>query len=107
MKQFARAVLLACAALLGLPSAAFAQTFPSNDSLWIPMEKAGVPIGDKTGDASNERDIVGSGTVPYVPSAYVYGDGTYLYFRLRVDASPAQKDGWAPFGWAVLLDTNN
>ncbi len=82
-----------------------AQTFPA-DNVWKPLTQGGVPIGDPTGDAPNERDIVGDAANP---AAFVHQDASYFYFRLRVNAKPIKNDDtFEPFGWgcAVEADTD-
>jgi len=107
--RFGTALAALCASALPLlaSSVANAQTFPP-DSQWLPLTKNGVPIGDPQGDGQNSRDIVGDSTaVPPIPAAYVYSDGTYLYFRLRLAANPYQvAPNFQQFGWTCLIDTN-
>ncbi len=62
-------------------------------------------IADEPG-ANGSRDIVGNATFPAM--GYT-DDGTYLYLRVRVDASPLAGGGSAPldqFGWGFGLDTD-
>ncbi len=75
-------------------------------SQWLPVLKNGINLQDPTGDASGSRDVVGNTTYP---AAYIYNDGTYIYFRLRLNSSPEGSGGQGylqPFGWGLLLDTN-
>ncbi|MBT9557017.1 MAG: OmpA family protein [Myxococcales bacterium] len=56
--------------------------------------------------ANGARDIVGNATFPAM--GYT-DDGTYLFIRVRVDASPLAGGGSAPldqFGWGFGLDTD-
>lgn len=74
------------------------------------MTKSGGPLYDPTGDAAGSRDIVGSAgpvagacTASSCPSAYIFNDGTYINFRLRLNRDPS---GLQPFGWGLLIETN-
>lgn len=63
-------------------------------------------LSDPVKDSTGSRDIVGNSTNS---AAYLFNDGNYIYFRMRVDANPLDNSGIAlgPFGWGFLLDTNN
>ncbi len=76
------------------------------DGQWLPLTSGGMVIGDPDtdGNTGDYRNIVGDTANP---SAYFYADGTNLFFRLRVDGNPAQGQGLRPFGWGVILDTDN
>jgi len=47
------------------------------------------PMSDG-GSATSERDIVGDSTYP---ALYVYDDGVYAYFRIRLEESPLITGG--------------
>lgn len=75
-----------------------------DDTDWIAMEGAGGGLlWDVVGDTANSRDIVGDSTHA---SAYSYTDGTYLYYRVRLDDDPTQSDALQAFGWGFLIDTD-
>ena len=67
-------------------SNAFAVTWPSAAD-WNAVQLGGGPLTDPCGDVSGSAwwDIVGDSTRP---AAYYYDDGTNLWFRLRVEATP-------------------
>ena len=96
------AVAVGVMVLASAPSS-LAQTFPADGS-WLPITRGGVVLGDPAGDAQNERDIVGDEANP---AAFVFGDASFLYFRLRIADTPLQANNeYKPFGWGVELDTN-
>ena len=73
---------------------------------WIPVYKGGAVLQDPNGDASGSRNVVSDSTHP---AAYIFNDGTYLYFRLRLDNDPTGQGGQGllqAFGWGVEFDTN-
>ena len=75
-------------------------------SQWIPILKSGIYLQDANGDANGSRNVVSDANNP---AAYIFNDGTYLYFRLRLDANPSGSGGQGllqAFGWGVLLDTD-
>jgi MYXO-CTERM domain-containing protein len=83
-----------------------AATFPA-DSEWIPLRQAGATIGDVITDGNNNgRELVGDATFAAVS---VYSDGTDFFVRLRLDDDPTGSGQAvvAPFGWGILIDTNN
>ena len=112
-------LLAACALfmllfIISVPSTAFAWPLESE---WISLTKATNALFDPTGDSqggnNDSRDIVGSTgpvagacTAASCPTAYLFNDGTYIYFRLRLNADPRQGGGLSPFGWGLLIDTN-
>ncbi|HOZ02057.1 MAG TPA: DUF11 domain-containing protein [Candidatus Syntrophosphaera sp.] len=74
---------------------------------WIPVFKNGDLLQDSLTDANGSRNIVSS---PAHDAAFIYNDGNYMYFRLRLDSNPAGSGGQgllASFGWGVLIDSNN
>lgn len=89
--------LLACRAAAAWPLA----------TQWIPVYKASSLLQDSLTDANTSRNVVSD---PTHDAAFVYNDGTYMYFRLRLDASPSGGGGQnqlMPYGWGLLFDTNN
>lgn len=89
---------------LGLfPDAAHA--WPTT-SQWIPVYKNSALLQDPSGDANGARNVVSD---PTHDAAFLFNDGTYLYFRLRLDKDPTGQGGQGAlqsFGWGVELDTN-
>jgi large repetitive protein len=84
-------------------SARFAATFPA-DTDWVTITQFGIGISDPLADGQNNgREIVGDATDPAV---FMFNDGTDVFFRLRLDDTPAQGGGLAPFGWGVIIDTD-
>lgn len=74
---------------------------------WVPVYKAGIYLQDPSKDAAGSRDIVSDATHP---AAFMFNDGTYIHFRLRLDADPSGQGGQGllqPYGWGVVIDTNN
>ena len=89
--------------LILLPSHVYA--WPT-DSQWIPVYKGGVFLQDPTGDAQGSRNIVSDLTHD---AAFIFNDGQYIHFRLRLDQSPQGTGGQGflkSFGWGVEIDTN-
>jgi uncharacterized repeat protein (TIGR01451 family) len=83
----------------------FAYAWPTTGQ-WIPVYKNGVFLQDPNGDANGARNVVSDSTHP---AAFIFNDGTYLYFRLRLDQDPSGQGGQGllkSFGWGVELDTN-
>ena len=81
------------------------------DAEWFALTKSASGltdlVNDSQGGANDPRDIV-TNTSTY-PAAYVFNDGAYLYFRIRVDGDALnnQGTGLQPFGWGFLIDTDN
>ena len=76
------------------------------DLQWLPVYRGGVIQYDSNSDANGSRNIVGDSANS---SAYIFNDGSYFYFRMRLDASPAGGGGQGllqSFGWGMVLDTN-
>ncbi len=90
------------ATLLLSPDAA--QAWPA-ESDWSALVNGTTNISDPTGDGATSRDIVGDDTYP---AAYVFNDGNYIYYRIRLDVSPWQSGAQLlrPFGWGFLIDTD-
>lgn len=93
-----------------------AQAWPETTE-WRPLLKSGGSIqdtggGGKTGnnDASGSSNIVPDVNDPTdAPAAYIFSDGSYLYYRLRLDSSPAGTGGQGvlqQFGWGLEIDSN-
>ena len=75
------------------------------DSDWNPLYRAGGFVDDPEKDSATSRDIVGDTTFA---AASLYNDGTYIYFRIRLDEDPRDNSltGLDPFGWGFLIDTD-
>jgi uncharacterized repeat protein (TIGR01451 family) len=112
--QPVRCGLLLVVLALGMATAAAA--WPT-DNEWQPLLKSGSSIqdtggGGKTGnnDASGSSNIVPDINDPVdVPSAYLYNDGAYMYYRLRIDTDPSGGGGQGvlqQFGWGLEIDSN-
>lgn len=89
--------------LVALGVAGVAHAWPS-DNQWRVLAKGGGPIQDLEGDANGGVNVVpNDGTHP---AAYIYNDGTYLFYRLRLDGRPdAGGNGiLAQFGWGFEVD---
>jgi uncharacterized protein (TIGR03382 family) len=85
-------------------AAAHAQTFPA-DAQWTAVAQAQTALGDAATDGAGQgREIVGSATDP---ALYVASDGAYFYARIRVDVDPTNNGALRPFGWGLLLDTDD
>ncbi|UQA59034.1 MopE-related protein [Polyangium aurulentum] len=103
----ARTAFAAALAALGLvlPAAARAQSFPA-DAQWVPVQRSSAALDDAAGDGATGRDVVGSAAFPAV---YFYGDGSFVYFRLRINDSVLQSPpaNFKAFGWVCLVDLDN
>lgn len=76
-------------------------------SQWIAVYKNYLYLQDNNSDTNGSRNVVSDATHP---AAFFYNDGQYIYFRLRLDQSPAGSGGQGyllAFGWGLVLDTNN
>jgi uncharacterized repeat protein (TIGR01451 family) len=74
---------------------------------WIPVYKNSAPLQDSVSDANGSRNVVADSSHP---AAYMFNDGTYVHFRLRLDKNPAGTGGQGllePYGWGVALDTDS
>jgi uncharacterized repeat protein (TIGR01451 family) len=89
---------LALAGALGA-RAALAQTGPDFDAVtWTAI---GCPAANLTASTSPAGvNFVGNATYP---AAYYAWDAGYLYFRYRMDASPAGPGGFAQYSWTALM----
>lgn len=70
------------------------------------MYKGAALLQDPSGDAAGAKNVVSDLTHD---AAYIFNDGTYIYFRLRLDQDPSGHGGQGaliPAGWGVELDTN-
>lgn len=86
-----------------LPKDGFA--FPADENDWIPIFYGGAYMGDPDADANpSSVNMIGDATYP---AAYVYNDGTYIHFRMRLDADPVQGGGLKAFGWGMLINTDS
>ncbi len=97
--------LFTLALLICLAAPGFVRAWPGTGE-WIPVYKGGVFLQDPSGDASGSRNIVAD---PTHDAAFIFNDGQYIYFRLRLDESPEGKGGQGllqSFGWGVEIDTN-
>ncbi|WP_136797747.1 DUF11 domain-containing protein [Desulfosediminicola ganghwensis] len=93
---------------LNLLLAATAWAWPT-DSQWLELVKSGKPIQDSESDANGGVNVVPDYTNPdkdTPAAAYVYNDGSYLYYRLRLDGDPTQGGNgvFAQFGWGFEID---
>ncbi len=102
LKKAAGIFLLALVLTAVLPHSAWA--WPTNGD-WIPIYNGSDMLSDPQKDSTGSRDIVGD---PTNAAAYLFNDGNYIYFRVRLDADPRDNSGVAlgPFGWGFLLDLN-
>lgn len=105
IKQSNKYLILICLILFLLIPATAHAAWPSVNSDWIPLYNTAGPIGDPTGDGAGPRDIVGSTTYP---AGYLYNDGAYIYYRIRLDEDPWQSAAQKlkPFGWGFIIDTD-
>lgn len=89
--------------ILLLPYLAFA--WPATNQWW-PVYRGGVILQDPNNDAQTSRNVVSDATNA---AGYIFNDGTYMYFRLRLDADPGGGGGQnllKPYGWGVEFDTD-
>lgn len=106
-----RRIFSRCGFLYGLFFLLFiAGSFPAfawpTDLQWLPIYRGGVTLHDSLTDSNGSRNIVGDSANP---SGYIFNDGSYFYFRLRLDESPAGSGGQGllqSFGWGMVLDTD-
>jgi uncharacterized repeat protein (TIGR01451 family) len=76
------------------------------DSQWLELVKGGAAIQDLEADANGGVNVVpndGSNA-----AAYIYNDGSYLYYRIRLDGDPTKGGNgvFAQFGWGFEIDTD-
>lgn len=76
------------------------------ESQWLELVKGGVAIQDNESDANGGVNVVPSDGSH--AAAFIYNDGSYLYYRLRLDADPTQGGNgvFAQFGWGFEIDTD-
>ena len=75
------------------------------DSDWVAMkDQAGNNLYDNDGDNVNGvRNLVGDASNP---TGYIYNNGTWQYFRMRLESSPDKNaTSYDNFGWGILIDT--
>ena len=107
-RSFLTTILSALLLVCLFPALAFAWPL---DGQWITLTRSysGLTdrISDSQGGANDPRDIVTND--PAYPAAYVFNDGTYMYYRIRVDGNALnnQGNGLQPFGWGFVIDTDN
>ncbi|HOY69029.1 MAG TPA: hypothetical protein PLP29_19290 [Candidatus Ozemobacteraceae bacterium] len=73
---------------------------------WRPVYKNRQLLQDPNGDTNGSRNIVSDATHA---ALFLFNDGTYLHFRIRLDQSPAGQGGQGllqAYGWGVEFDTN-
>lgn len=101
--KFPGIVVLLTLFFLALPAIAFA--WPT-DSQWLPLVQGGSPIQDAENDANGGVNVVPNDGSS--PAAYISNDGTYLYYRLRLDADPTGGGTgvFSQFGWGFEIDTD-
>ena len=86
-------------------AADFLSAWPTT-AQWIPVYRNSIYLQDDIGDANGSRNVVSDANNA---AAFIYNDGTYIYFRLRLDSDPSGSGGQGflqPYGWGVLFDTN-
>lgn len=96
-------VFSAIAVIALMPS--YAHAWPTV-SQWIPVYKNSTYLQDSNSDANGSRNVVSDAANA---ASFIFNDGTYLYFRLRLDQDPTGQGGQGylqSFGWGVELDTN-
>lgn len=101
--QFLKLLLVTCALLLCSHKACMA--FPV-DADWVPVYMNAAIKQDPNGDSNGARNVVSDGTHA---TTYYANDGTYIYFRLRLDDDPTGsggQGGLVQFGWGVEIDTD-
>jgi len=89
--------------LLFSPSIVFA--WPTTDQ-WNPIYRGGTILQDPSSDANGSRNVVSDATHA---AAFTSNDGTYMYFRLRLDDDPTGTGGQLllqSFGWGFEVDIN-
>jgi len=72
----------------------------------MPVMRQGVYLLDDNTDTRGSRNVVSSSGYP---AAYLFNDGANLFFRVRLDKSPAGGRGQGAlraYGWGMALDTN-
>lgn len=100
-KYFFHKIILSLSLVILLTTDAFAWPAVSE---WVSLPgNSTSTIEDPIGDATGSRDIVGDATYP---AGYMFNDGTYMNFRMRINDDPVQGAGLSPFGWGILFDTD-
>lgn len=73
---------------------------------WKPIYRNRIFLQDPITDTNGSRNVVSD---PTHPAAYTCNNLVNIFFRLRLDSSPAGSGGQGfllPFGWGVEFDTN-
>jgi len=95
-----------CLALFLLPAIVLdAHAWPSADQ-WNAIYRDGEPIQDDISDTSGSRNVVADTTHA---AAFLSNDGTYMYFRMRLDDDPSGTGGQGllqSFGWGFEVDVD-
>lgn len=101
-----RRICIALVFVVGTAAAAVAD-WPT-EAQWIPVYKNQQYLQDPSKDASGSRDVVSD---PQNAAMFLWNDGTYIYFRLRLNSSPiplgSNSGLLQAFGWGIDFDTNN
>lgn len=101
------ALRLCCAAAVLLVSfPLFSEGAWPTAAQWVPFYLGPNYLQDSNTDTNGSRNVVAD---PSNDAAFFYSDGTYIYFRLRIDQDPAGSGGQGllkPFGWGMVIDTN-
>ncbi len=99
-------ILFVILLLASTMAASTVSAFPTDDSDWIPIYYGGAYMGDPDSDANPSGvNFIGDDTYP---AAYTYNDGTYVYYRMRLDDTPEAPGGdLKAFGWGLLINTDD
>lgn len=76
------------------------------ESEWKPLLRNSAFIQDDVSDSAGARNIVSDANNA---AGYLANDGTYFYFRMRMDTDPSGKGGQGAlqsFGWGLLFETD-
>lgn len=89
--------------LMVAPRRTLAATFP-RDAQWVPLTCNGAVLTDVAGEVQPPAiDAVGDALDP---AAYVFMDGTSLFFRLRMNATAMPgANTFDPYAWLCLIRT--
>ncbi|PLX78901.1 MAG: hypothetical protein C0614_08260, partial [Desulfuromonas sp.] len=103
VRLFSYLFLIALLSLVVIPSQAWARP---TESQWLELVKDEAPIQDSETDKKGPLGIVpDDGTHA---AAYIYNDGAYLYYRIRLDDDPMTPQGTelSSFVWGFEIDTD-
>jgi hypothetical protein len=91
-------------AALAASGDAGAQSFPSGAG-WTALMRGTSELVDATGDQSPSwMDVIGSAGSPAVQ---IGNDGTYLFFRIRINGDPTNGSGWrSNTAWGCVIDAD-